>query len=76
MNNRKVCMVKITGDFITLGQLLKKENYISSGSDAKYFLGSNQVVVNDEIETRRGRKLYPNDVVKINKKEIVIKNED
>ncbi len=76
MSIRKVCMVKITGAFITLGQLLKKENYISSGSEAKYFLGNNQVKVNDETEMRRGRKLYLNDVVNINKEEIIIKNED
>ena len=45
-------MVKIFGDFITLGQLLKKKDYISSGSYSKLFLFENDVLVNDEKETR------------------------
>lgn len=69
-------MVKIFGDFITLGQLLKKIDYISSGSNAKLFLYENEVLVNDEKETRRGRKLYPNDVVVINGNKIVIQHEN
>lgn len=73
---RKEKMVKIYGDFITLGQLLKKKDYISSGSDAKAFLYENDVLVNDEKENRRGRKLYPNDVVVIKNNKIVIEHED
>ena len=69
-------MVKIYGDFITLGQLLKKKDYISSGSYAKLFLHENDILVNDEKETRRGRKLYPNDVVVINNNKILIEHED
>lgn len=69
-------MVKIFGDFITLGQLLKKRDYISSGSHAKMFLSENVVLVNNEQETRRGRKLYPNDVVVVNNNKIVIEHED
>lgn len=69
-------MVKISGDFITLGQLLKKKDYISSGSLAKLFLYENEVLVNDEKELRRGRKLYPNYVVTINNHKIIIEHED
>ena len=57
--------IKITGDFITLQQLLKLENVISSGGEIKYFLQENEVLVNNERETRRGRKLYPGDIVKV-----------
>lgn len=76
MSNRKGFMVKITGGYITLGQLLKKIDLISSGSEAKYFLASNKVKVNNELEMRRGRKLYQNDLVEINSEKIVIENED
>ncbi len=69
-------MVKIKGDFITLGQLLKKEGFIDSGSDAKWFLGENKIMVNDTSEERRGRKLYVGDVITINKKKIVLENEN
>ncbi len=57
--------IKIKGDFITLQQLLKLENVISSGGEIKYFLQENVVLVNNERETRRGRKLYPGDIVKV-----------
>ncbi len=65
--------VKINSEFITLQQLLKLKNIISSGGEAKYFLSSNAVLVNGELEQRRGKKLYPNDIVKIETKEFVIK---
>jgi S4 domain protein YaaA len=64
--------LKITTEYITLQQLLKIENIISSGGEAKYFLANNQVFVNNEPENRRGRKLYPNDVIKVSGKEFKI----
>lgn len=64
--------LKITTDYITLQQLLKIEDVISSGGEAKYFLAENEVFVNDELENRRGRKLYPGDVIKVLGKEFKI----
>ncbi len=64
--------LKITTDYITLQQLLKIEDVISSGGEAKYFLANNEVYVNGEAENRRGRKLYPNDVIKVLGKEYKI----
>ncbi len=64
--------LKITTEYITLQQLLKIENVISSGGEAKYFLSSNEVYVNGELENRRGRKLYPNDVIRVSGKEFKI----
>lgn len=55
----------IEGSFITLGQLLKMLDVIDSGGQAKHFLRDVQVKVNNEVETRRGRKVYPQDVVEI-----------
>lgn len=51
--------INIKTEYITLGQFLKFTNIISSGSHAKLFLTENKVYVNGEIESRRGRKLYP-----------------
>lgn len=51
--------------YITLGQLLKIADFISSGGQAKWFLAENDVYVNGELDSRRGRKLYPKDVVQI-----------
>ncbi len=64
--------VKITTEYITLQQLLKMENIISSGGAAKYYLAENEVFVNGELEQRRGRKLYSKDQIKVGKDEFVI----
>lgn len=50
-------------DFIRLGQALKKAGIAGSGSDAKTFIVNGKVSVNGETEERRGRKLYPGDIV-------------
>ena len=55
----------IKGDLITLGQLIKVLNLVSSGAEVKEFLNQEKILVNDEPENRRGRKLYPGDLVKI-----------
>ncbi len=57
--------IKIKGEYITLQQLLKVLNIISSGGEVKFFLEENVVLVNGERETRRGRKLYPSDKVNV-----------
>ena len=50
-------------EFIKLGQLMKKVGWISSGVDAKMLILDELVQANGEIETRRGKKIYPGDVV-------------
>jgi ribosome-associated protein len=55
--------VPIRDETIRLGQFLKLANLIDSGSDAKPLLADGVVVVNGEVETRRGRQLVPGDVV-------------
>lgn len=57
--------IMIDSEFITLGQLLKMTDAISSGGMAKWFLQENQVYVNGEIDDRRGRKLRDGDIVNI-----------
>lgn len=67
--------IKIDRPFITLGQLLKEEGIIPTGGTAKWFLKEHDVRINDELENRRGRKLYPEDVVIIPEHEpIMIKS--
>lgn len=55
--------IKITSEFIKLDQLLKWADLVSSGVDAKYLIGDGLVKYNGEVETRRGKKVYPGDVV-------------
>lgn len=57
--------IKITGDMIRLGQLLKLGGVVESGADGKDLLASEVVLVNGAIETRRGRQLHDGDVVEV-----------
>ncbi|WP_232698007.1 S4 domain-containing protein YaaA [Brevibacillus daliensis] len=57
--------VKIRTEYITLGQFLKLCGVIDTGGMAKAFLSEVPIKVNGEPEDRRGRKLYPNDLIEI-----------
>jgi ribosome-associated protein len=61
----KMVSIKITTEFITLGQLLKEASVVSTGGMVKWFLAEHDVIVNGEEEQRRGKKLYEGDVVSI-----------
>ena len=60
-------------DFIKLGQLLKAANLVENGADAKFEIQDGKVFVNGEVEYQRGKKIYKDDIVKYNGKEIVVK---
>ena len=63
---------KLFDEFITLQALFKELGIIQSGGAIKAFLLENQVEVNGEVETRRGRKLRVGDTIEvIGDKEIV-----
>lgn len=64
--------VKITTEYIELQMLLKMQDIITSGGQAKYFLQENDVFVNGELENRRGKKLYPGDKIKVLNQEFII----
>ncbi|WP_302626413.1 RNA-binding S4 domain-containing protein [uncultured Eubacterium sp.] len=53
--------ITIKDEFIKLGQALKLAGLVSSGVDAKFIIQDGQVKVNGDIDTRRGKKLYPGD---------------
>lgn len=57
--------ININTAYIALGQFMKLANIFESGGMIKAYLQDEGVFVNGELEHRRGRKLYPDDVVKI-----------
>ena len=59
----KTRTIRITTEFITLGQLLKLASIISNGGQAKGYLLENEVLVNGTPDQRRGRKLRPRDEI-------------
>jgi len=69
---QKIIKIREGEKFITLNILLKVSGEISTGGQAKIFLAESTVLVNGETENRRGRKLYPNDLVKVGPHEYLI----
>lgn len=67
--------IYIETDYITLGQMLKLTNLFASGGFIKSYINDEGVFVNNEIEHRRGRKLYENDTIHLKSGEVfIIKN--
>lgn len=59
-------------DYITLQQFLKLSGIVSTGGQAKLFIQEADITVNGEKENRRGRKLYPEDIVVVEGKKFVV----
>ncbi len=60
------------GEYIKLGQLLKACNIVSSGLEAKIIISEGKVLVNDEICTMRGKKIYRGDKINTENEEVHI----
>ena len=58
--------VKINTEFIKLDSFLKWCGAVSLGSEAKMFIMNGEVLVNGEVCTQRGKKLYKGDIVEFN----------
>ena len=69
---RKMEVIKLRDEFIKLGQALKAVGFVESGVEAKDVIQEGLVLVNGEIDTRRGRKLYDGDIVTFDGQEIKI----
>ncbi|HIV38597.1 MAG TPA: RNA-binding S4 domain-containing protein [Candidatus Blautia stercorigallinarum] len=65
-------IIKLREEYIKLGQALKAANLVEDGVEAKFAIQDGEVKVNQETETRRGRKLYDGDVISYNGEEIRI----
>lgn len=66
--------IHIRDETIRLGQLLKLVGIIDSGSEAKVFLASQSVLVNEEREMRRGRQLRAGDRVRVGEQTLSVAN--
>ena len=56
-------LIKLKDEYIKLGQALKAAGQVESGVEAKEVIQAGLVMVDGEIETRRGKKLYDGAVV-------------
>ena len=64
--------IKIKDEYITLGQFLKFAGCVSNGLDAKMVIKDGLVLVNDEVEVRRGKKLRAGDRINFDGEEFII----
>ena len=65
-------IIKLRDEFIKLGQALQAAGFGESGVEAKEVISQGLVIVNGEIETRRGKKLYDGDEVEFDGDKISI----
>jgi ribosome-associated protein len=65
MADSEVRDVAIRGDMIRLGQLLKLAGVVDTGGELKALLAETDVLVNGELEDRRGRQLHDGDLVTV-----------
>lgn len=67
-------IIKLKDEFIKLGQALKAAGLVENGAEAKDVIQNGLVMVNGEIDTRRGKKLYSGDIVSFDGEEIKIED--
>ena len=65
-------IIKLKDEYIKLGQAMKAASLVEDGVEAKLAIQDGLVKVNGEVDTRRGRKLYPGDLVTFEGNEIKI----
>ena len=64
----------LRGDHITLDALLKAAGLVSSGGEAKMLIQQGGVLVNGEVDLRRGRKLRAGDEVAVGGRRVAVRS--
>ena len=62
--------IKISEEPIELYKILKFENMVNSGGEAKYVISEGQIIVNGNVETRKRKKIFSGDVVEFGEEKI------
>ncbi|GAA1965083.1 RNA-binding S4 domain-containing protein [Agromyces allii] len=62
-NSAPIEDVPIGGEMIRLGQFLKFAGFLDTGGNVKEAIADGDVIVNGEVELRRGRQLQLGDLV-------------
>lgn len=66
--------IKIRDEFIKLGQAMKLAGLVDSGVEAKIDIQEGLVKVNGNVETQRGKKIYPGDVIEYDVRQVKVEN--
>ncbi len=59
-------------EYIKLGQAIKAVGFVSTGVEAKIVIQNGEVLLNGQVETQRGKKLYAGDKVSFKGQELEI----
>ena len=65
-------VVEIKKEPIELYMILKLENMVASGGEAKFVIAEGLVMVNGEIETRKRKKIVAGDIIEFNNEKMQI----
>ena len=57
---------------IELYKILKFENMVNSGGEAKFVISEGLVMVNGKVETRKRKKIFSGDVVEFGEEKICV----
>ena len=55
--------MEITEEPVELCRILKFENMVASGGEAKHVIAEGLVKVNGEVETRKRKKIFSGDII-------------
>jgi ribosome-associated protein len=61
--SEEIQIVEIATEPIELFKLIKSENLVGSGGEAKFVVGEGMVMLNGEVETRKRKKVFSGDLV-------------
>ena len=68
--------IQIKDEYIKLGQAMKLAGLVDSGIEAKIVIQDGQVLVNGEVDTRRGKKLVDGDTFSFQENEVKVVGKD
>lgn len=62
--------IEIRQEPIALYKILKVDNMVQSGGEAKHMIAEGRVMVNGNVETRKRKKIFSGDIVEYNNESI------
>ena len=65
--------VEISEEPIELYKILKFDNMVGSGGEAKFVISEGQVLVNGKVETRKRKKIFSGDIIEFGEAKIRLK---
>ena len=63
---------EISEEPIELYKILKFENLVNSGGEAKFVISEGLVIVNGKVETRKRKKIFSGDIVEYGEDKICV----